>query len=90
MKKYAVEYSEKAKKQLSKLDRPTGELIKSWIEKNLIGTDDPRRHGRSLTGPKNMYWRYRVGDYRIIADIRDDELVIVAVSIDHRKQVYRR
>ena len=90
MKKYSVEYTEKAKKQLRKLDRPAKVLIRNWIEKNLEGTDDPRKHGKSLTGSFSTYWRYRVGDYRILADIQDDELIIIAVAIDHRKQVYHK
>ena len=87
---FDVVYTDKAVKQLKKLDRPTKKLIVEWIEKNLIGTDDPRRHGHGLTGTKRAYWRYRVADYRIVCEIQDSELVIIAVSIDHRRQVYRR
>ena len=71
------------------MDRSVQKLITSWIEKNLIDTKNPRFHGKGLSGDKSGYWRYRVGDYRIIADIRDDEIVIIIVEIGHRREVYR-
>ncbi|MDV0824807.1 type II toxin-antitoxin system RelE family toxin [Klebsiella quasipneumoniae] len=50
--------------------------------------EDPRDAGKALTGNLRTYWRYRVGDYRVICEIRDAELVIVAVEIGHRSEVY--
>ena len=64
-------------------------MIKTWLDKNLVGTKNPRQHGRSLTGDKSQYWRYRVGNYRIVAEIIDAELIVIAVVIDHRSEVYR-
>ena len=87
---YDVKYEKKAVKQIQKLDVSVQRLIKSWIEKNLIGTTDPRRHGRGLKGNKSNYWRYRVGDYRILADIRDEEIVIINIEVGHRSQIYMR
>lgn len=86
---YQVNYTEKALKQLVKMDPQTRKLIKSWIEKNLVGTDNPRRHGKNLRANLKDYWRYRVADYRILADIRDEELLIIAVSIERRDKVYK-
>lgn len=86
--KYSLKFEGKAVKQLSKLDNSVKQMLKKWIEKNLIDTENPRQHGKALVGDKSGYWRYRVGDYRIIADIRDDELLIIAVSIAHRREVY--
>ncbi len=50
---------------------------------------DPRSRGKGLTGPLAGLWRYRVGDWRVVVDIHDDRMIIVALDIDHRSQVYR-
>ena len=86
---YSVRYDEKALKQLKKMDRSVQKLITSWIEKNLIDTENPRLHGKGLSGDKSGSWRYRVGDYRILADIRDDEIIIIIVEIGHRREIYK-
>lgn len=86
--KYTVKMTDKAKKQLSKLDKHTAKLIASWIYKNLVDCEDPRSHGKGLTANRSGQWRYRIGDYRLICDINDSELVILAVSIGHRRDVY--
>ena len=80
---FSVRYDEKALKQLKKMDRSVQRLIVNWIEKNLIDTENPRLHGKGLSGDKSGYWRYRVGDYRVIADIRDEEIIIVIVEFGH-------
>ena len=87
--RYTVEYTSKALKSLKKLDKPVLLMIKSWIEKNLIGTTEPRRHGKGLTSNRSGQWRYRVGDYRIIADIADEKLIILVVEVEHRSRVYK-
>ncbi len=87
--RYTVEYTSKALKSLKKLDKPVLLMIKSWIEKNLIGTTEPRRHGKGLTSNRSGQWRYRVGDYRIIADIEDEKLTILVVEVEHRSRVYK-
>ena len=85
---YSVEYSDKALKQLGKLDKHAMRLIMAWIEKNLIGCEDPRRQGRELTANHSGQWRYRIGDYRLLVNIRDEKLVILALAVGHRKNVY--
>ena len=87
--RYTVEYTSKALKSLKKLDKPVLLMSKSWIEKNLIGTTEPRRHGKGLTSNRSGQWRYRVGDYRIIADIEDEKLIILVVEVEHRSRVYK-
>ncbi len=87
---FRVEYSKRAQKELAKLDFSVKKMLKAWIDKNLVGTENPRQHGKQLTGDKSQYWRYRVGNYRIVAEIIDDELVIIAVTIAHRSEVYKR
>ena len=86
--KYSVEYSQRAVKELKKLDRYTQRMIFSWIDKNLNGCENPRLHGKALTANRKGQWRYRVGDYRLITDIQDDRIVILILSVGHRKSIY--
>lgn len=86
--KYKVVFTEQAKKQLKKIDKYIATLIIGWIEKNLEGCDNPRQHGKGLLGDKSGQWRYRVGDYRLICEIQDDEIIILVLSIGHRRSIY--
>lgn len=85
---YSVDYTPQAVKELKKLDKYTRTFILAWIEKNLVGCADPRIHGKGLTSNRSGQWRYRVGDYRIIADISDETVTILILNIGHRKEVY--
>jgi mRNA interferase RelE/StbE len=85
---YSVEYTSGAIKSMKKLDKSVLIMIKAWIEKNLVGTDDPRRHGKDMTANRSGQWRYRVGDYRILADIQEDKLVILVINVGHRRNIY--
>lgn len=85
---YKIEYSDRARKQIRKLDKQTQFLIKGWIDKNLIGTTNPRQHGKALTANRNGQWRYRVGNYRILAEIQDDKVIVLVLEIGHRKNIY--
>ncbi|WP_449459036.1 type II toxin-antitoxin system RelE family toxin [Streptococcus suis] len=85
---YHLEYSKKAQKQIKKLDRQIQRLLFAWIDKHLEGTDAPRANGKGLTGNHANEWSYRIGDYRLIYDIQDDKLVILALEFGHRKDVY--
>lgn len=62
--------------------------IYAWIGKNLEGCSNPRLHGKGLTANRSGQWRYRVNDYRLIAEIQDDVVVILIVRIAHRREVY--
>lgn len=84
---YEVRYSAKAQKQLKKLDKSVVRVLIAWIEKNLVNTSDPRIHGKGLTANKSGFWRYRIGNYRIIADIKDNELIIEVVEVAHRSVI---
>lgn len=86
--KYKVIFTDKANKQLNKIDKHVASLIIGWIEKNLAGTENPRQHGKGLTGNKAGEWRYRIGDYRIICDIQDEEIIILVLEIGHRRNIY--
>ena len=86
---YKVTLSEGAKKSLKKLDPTTVKLILGWIRKNLEGCTDPRAHGKALKGNRRGEWRYRIGDYRVIAEIQDDKILIVVLEIGHRRDIYQ-
>lgn len=86
---YRLELSKRAQKQIKKLDKQIQRLIIAWIDKNLVGTNNPRQHGKGLAGDRSNEWRYRIGDYRLICDIRDKELTILALEVGHRKEIYR-
>ena len=86
---YNVKFSESAVKELKKLDKTTARIIKNWIVKNLVDTSNPRLHGKPLTGKLKGIWRYRVGDYRIFAEINDHELIILLFDIGHMRDVYK-
>ena len=87
---YSVRTTPRFDKDFKKLDRYTQLMIKSWITKNLIGCEDPRAHGKALTANRSGQWRYRIGDYRLLCDILDGELIILALRIGHRSDVYKR
>lgn len=86
---YHVEFAKRALKDLKKLDKSTASLILGWIRKNLEGCADPRVHGKGLTANRSGEWRYRVGDYRLLAEIQDGKLVILMLTIGHRSEVYQ-
>ena len=86
--KYSVETTSRFDKEFKKLDRYTQLMIKSWITKNLIDCENPRIHGKALVANRMGQWRYRIGDYRLICLIEDDRLIITALNIGHRRDVY--
>lgn len=75
-------------KSFKKLDRQTQKIIKAWIEKNLIDCENPRLHGKALSANRSGQWRYRVGGYRILAEIQDDEVVLILIDVGHRSKIY--
>lgn len=85
---YCVETTSRFDREFKKLDRYTQRMIKAWIDKNLDGCEDPRQHGKGLTENRSGQWRYRIGDYRLICQIEDERLVILALNIGHRRDVY--
>ncbi len=87
--KYKFYTSSEFDKQFKKLDTSVQKTINKWIQAHLIDTEDPRTSGKALVGNLKDYWRYRIGSYRLLVKIKDDELIIIAVDIDHRSVVYR-
>ena len=86
---FRVEFTKSFVKDMKGLDRYTRELVYSWIRKHLDGIGNPRSIGKALTGDKKGYWRYRIGDYRIICRIEDDRLLILALNVGHRREIYK-
>ena len=89
---YEVKFTESAErdlKKLSKTNKAIAKLIKKWILENLIGTQNPKQRGKVLTGNLKGLWRYRVGSYRIVAEIKDDVLLILIIEISDRKETYK-
>ena len=86
--KYKVIFTEKAKKELKKLDKYTAALIIGWIEKNIQNCENPRIHGKGLVGNKSGQWRYRIGDYRLLCEIKDTEVIILVLELGHRRNIY--
>ncbi len=87
--KYQIVFSKEADKQLRRIDITQQRIIANWIEKNLENTDNPKIFGKALKGSLRDYWRYRVGNYRIIAEINNNEIKIIIINIGHRKDIYR-
>lgn len=86
---WSVETTTRFDKEFKKLDNYTQKMIKGWVLKNLENTDNPRLHGKQLTANLSGLWRYRIGDYRLICQLQDDRLVILALTIGHRREIYR-
>ena len=87
---FRVEFTESARRELKKLDKYTQKIILLWLKKNLDGCDNPRAHGKALTADRVGQWRYRIGDYRVIAKIEDDRLIILVIALGHRREIYNR
>lgn len=87
---YRVRYSDAFARDLAKLDRAWAKRILTYLAERVDGSEDPRLHGRPLTGARlGGLWRYRIGDYRVTAEINDDTLVVLAVHAGHRSTIYR-
>jgi mRNA interferase RelE/StbE len=86
--RYAVKYDKRAAKQLEKLDPGVRRLILAYIDSRLEGAKNPRSLGKGLSDHLPGLWRYRVGNYRVLAEIKDAEIIIYIVKIGHRRDVY--
>lgn len=87
MTKWTINFTKKSQKELQKLDRPIQTQIVAELDRILL-LNNPRGVGKSLTGELSGLWRYRVGDYRVIAELEDRIFTVIVVRIGHRKQIY--
>ena len=85
---YHVEFSKSALKELKKMDRGTAAMILGWVRKNLEGCENPRLHGKGLAANRSGQWRYRIGDYRVLAEIQDEKITILVLTVGHRREIY--
>jgi len=85
---YHVIFQDKFKKQLRKLNPSVSKRITKWLYDNIDGTLNPCQYGKALVGNYKGCWRYRVGTYRIIALVKDHELIILCLTVAHRKEIY--
>lgn len=86
---WTVEFDERARKELRKLDPATQDRILKWLRHRIADQPDPRRFGKALKGRMRGLWRYRVGSWRIVCQLQDDRQVVLIVRIGHRRTVYR-
>jgi mRNA interferase RelE/StbE len=87
---WTIEYDLAVRKTVEKLDRQSRRRIRAFLHERLAALDDPRSTGKALKGSRlGNFWRYLVGDYRIICDLQDHRLVVLVVEIGHHRDVYR-
>jgi mRNA interferase RelE/StbE len=87
---WKIEFERAALKELEKLDKPVEQRILKFLHQRLGKLDDPRKIGARLQGTLSEFWKYRVGDYRLICSLENDRLVVLVLRIGHRKEVYKQ
>jgi len=87
---WKVEISRLAQQQLDDLDRPVSRRIVKFLHERVAKLDDPRQIGEPLKEPLRDYWRYRVGDYRVVCLLEHDRLVVLVLRVGHRREIYGR
>lgn len=87
---WAIEFVPAAAKELKKLGKAEAARIITTLETRVAALDDPRTLGSALTGELGGLWRWRIGDYRVVARIENERITILVVRVAHRREVYRR
>lgn len=86
---WTVEWDDRARRELRRLDRPVQQQILRYFRTRIATDKDPRRFGHELRHELQGLWRYRIGDYRAVCRIEDDHLVVLVLVLGHRRTVYR-
>ena len=87
---WIIKYTESSSKQLKKLDKQTALRVLDYMDERVAVLAEPRTLGKNLKGPKmGEYWRYRVGDIRVICNIVDGQMTVLVIEIGNRREVYR-
>jgi len=86
---WRVEFQRSAAKQLRALDRTVQQRVLTYFRDRVLALEDPRQLGKALTGDKGGLWRYRIGDYRAICKLEDERLIVLALDVGHRREIYR-
>jgi mRNA interferase RelE/StbE len=89
VKSWRIEIARSAEKQITKLGRPAQKSIQSFLRERLAVAENPRQWGKPLLGEKRGLWRYRVGDYRLICDVQDEQITVLVLEAAHRRDAYR-
>lgn len=87
---WTIRIDPRAERELARLDRQVQRRIVRFLRDRVGSLENPRQLGKPLSGPERTLWRYRVGDWRIVADLRDRELIVLVVRLGHRSTIYRR
>jgi len=87
---FSVIYTQLALKELKRLDGLTRRFLLAWIGKNLEGCKDPRQFGKGLCENRTGQWRYRLGGYRLLAEINEDKIVILILTVGHQSDIYNK
>lgn len=88
---WRIEFEDAALKELAKLDKPVARRILAFLRERVADLEDPRSVGEALKGSRlGDFWKYRVGDYRIVASIQDEALCVLVLKVGNRSGVYRR
>lgn len=87
---YDWEFNKKAEKQFSKLDRIVQKRILAWLNNNITNSSNPRTFGKALEGELKTLWRYRIGKFRLIADISDEKFIVTVVKVGKRNDIYQQ
>jgi mRNA interferase RelE/StbE len=87
---WKIEFERAAQRELDKLDKPVARRILKFLYQRVGKLDDPRKIGEKLQGTLSEFWKYRVGDYRLICSLENDRLVVLVLRIGHRREVYKR
>ena len=85
---WKIEYSPDAIRQLNKLDQPIRRKLFRYLEEHIQGCKNPRHFGAALVANLSGFWRYRVGDYRIICEIQEEKVIVLVLTIGHRREIY--
>lgn len=86
---YTIVTTPRFDKAMRKFDRSVQVFLRAWIEKHLVGCENPRLFRKGLTANRSGFWRYRIGNYRVLAEIRDEEVLIYVLEVGHGKEVYQ-
>lgn len=86
---WRIEYTATARAELRKLDKDASRRILDYMDERVATLENPRNLGKALTGPLGGFWRYRVGDYRVICELKDAQLLVLVLKTGNRREVYR-
>ena len=86
---WTVDFDPRALKELEKLDRAAQRRIVHFLQKRVLGRNDPRDLGKALSGDKIGLWRYRIGNYRLICRVNDSTKAVLVLRVAHRREAYR-